>query len=229
MLRSYYARYFFLVVILFLPPAAVLAQHLVMPSPNMAAPTPPDPDLLPPPPQLDWGTLAPKDSEEEPAAPAGVIAVAPQPEDPIALPPPPVIEPPASNPPTPADIELAKPEVEVWREESLSPQIPPRQINQLQDAYVTGIEPVWLRVQFNPLAAGKRVVVKPSRGITLDPPQAIRTIPPNGECLILAQLAENVLTSHIIFYCQGVKTVLPVVRASLAKVEEKEAATGGGQ
>ena len=86
-----------------------------------------------------------------------------------------------------------------------------------------------MRVQFDPLAGGKQVFIKPSSGITLDLPVAMMTISDSGECLFLAQLEENVFESHIIFYCEGVKTVLPVLRASLAKVEEKEAESGGGQ
>lgn len=125
-------------------------------------------------------------------------------------------------------MELVKPEVEIWRNGSLNPQIPSRQLNRLKAAYITGTEPVWLRVQFDPLAGGKKVFVKPS-GITLDLPVAMMTISQSGECLFLAQLEENVFEGHIIFYCEGVKTVLPVLRASLAKVEEKEAESGGGQ
>jgi hypothetical protein len=94
---------------------------------------------------------------------------------------------------------------------------------------MTGTGPVALRVQFDPSAAGKGVIVIPGRGITLNPPNAILTISPSGECNISAQLEENSSRSHIIFYCAGIKTVLPVLRSSLRVVEEKEAETGGGQ
>jgi hypothetical protein len=119
-------------------------------------------------------------------------------------------------------MELLKPEVEIWRAESESPQVPSRQFNKLEAAYVTGTEPVWLRVQFDPAAAGSTVYVKPSRGIVLDPQVAKMTVPSNGECIVPAQVVEGFKQSHIIFYCGPVTTVLPVVRATLAKVIEAE-------
>lgn len=139
-----------------------------------------------------------------------------------------MVETPLPGAPDPAQIELAKPDVEIWRAQSESPQIPPRRNNHLEQAYVTGTEPVWLRVQFDPLAARQDGVRQARQGITLDPPVTLLTVSPGGECLILAQIANGLVRSHIIFYCEGVKTVLPVVQASLAKVEEKEAETGGG-
>lgn len=229
MLKSFCSRCFLLTVFLLLWPATVPAQQMVMPPPSAAASPPPDPDLLPQPPALQWWSLGPKSLDDESSGPEAIAIPPPQPEASIAPPPPPVIDAPALNPPSPAELELAKPDVEVWRSGSERPQIPPRQYNRLEPAYITGTEPVWLRVQFDPLAAGKHVFVKPSRGITLDLPVAIMTISNRGECLFLAQLDEHVFQSHIIFYCEGVKTVLPVLRASLAKVEEKEAESGGGE
>lgn len=190
---------------------------------------PPELDALPPPPELQWQSLGPKAAAENPETSLEAIAPPPQTEAAIDPPPPPVSDPPAPNPPDPAEMELVQPEVEVWRNNSSSPQIPPRQSTQLAPAYITGTEPVWLRVQFDPLAAGKQVFVKPSRGITLNLPVAMVTVSECGECLILAQLDEHVFESHIIFYCEGAKTVLPVLRGSLRKVEEKEAESGGGQ
>jgi hypothetical protein len=82
-------------------------------------------------------------------------------------------------------------------------------------------------VQFNPQAAGKSVYVKPGRGITLEPPAAILTISSSGECLFLARMAEGITRSHIVFYCDSVKTVLLVMKASLAIVVAAEEETGG--
>lgn len=232
MLSFIHSRYFLPAVLLFLWPAAAPGQQPVMPPPlpsSLANPPPPELNALPPPPELQWQSLGPKAPEEQPAPPPEAIAAAPEPEPSIAPPPPPAIDPPAAIAPDPAEMELVKPEVEIWRNGSVNPQIPSRQLNRLKPAYITGTEPVWLRVQFDPLAGGKKVFVKPSSGITLDLPVAMMTISDSGECLFLAQLDENVLESHIIFYCEGVKTVLPVLRASLAKVEEKEAESGEGQ
>jgi hypothetical protein len=133
-----------------------------------------------------------------------------------------MVETPLPAGPSAAEMELAKPEVEIWREESQSPQIPERRYNQLEQAYVTGTAPVVLRVQFSPLVAGKTVYVKPCRGIALVPEVAAMTVSATGECIVSVQLAERLARSHIIFYCEGVKTVLPVVRASLAVVLEME-------
>lgn len=197
------------------------------PIPEVMPAPPPDPDTLPPPPELEWEPLGPKGSEEESGAPPAAYVPPPEPEASIAPPPPPFVETPLPGQPDPAEMELAKPEVEVWREESESPQVPERTSNQLEQAYIAGTDPVVLRVQFNPLAAGKIVCVKPGRGITLNPSVVFLTISSSGECIISAQLAESVARSHIIFYCENVKTILPVVRASLATVEAAEA--GGGQ
>jgi hypothetical protein len=212
--------------LLFLWPDRVPAQIPVVPAPipSVLPPEPPDPDTLPPPAQQEWESLTPKGAED--VSGGGAVDVVPpeEKETPIAPPPPPVTEIPLP-PPDPAELVLDQPNVEIWRSQSQSPQIPPRQFNKLDEAYVTGTEPVWLRVQFDPLAAGKTVWVKPSRGIILDPPVPKMTISANGECLFLAQVAPDFTRSHIIFYCEGIKTVLPVVRASLEKVEAMEGAS----
>jgi hypothetical protein len=139
-----------------------------------------------------------------------------------------MVETPLPGVPDPAQMELVKPEVEIWRTESESPQIPPRVSNRLAPAYFTGNAPVVLRVQFSPLAAGKIVYIKPGLGITLEPPQALLTVSSTGECVFQARFAEGLPRSHFVFYCEGVKTVLPVIRGSLATVEAMEAETGGG-
>lgn len=230
MARSILFRH--VLLILCLGAANLPAQEQGMippPIPSVLPPDPPDPDTLPPPPALAWDALPPRDSAEEPGTIGAVAVPPPQLEVSIAPPPPPMVETPLPGTPDPADKELAKPDVEIWRPEGDLPQIPARFSNQLDQAYVTGTALVILRVQFNRLAAGKRVFVKPGRGITLNPSATILTVSGSGECIVSAQLAEGLARSHIIFYCEGAKTVLPVVRASLAKVEEKEAESGGGQ
>lgn len=225
MLRTFYSRYFFFAVLLvFLssPHAPAQAPSIAAPPLDFAISPAPNPNSLPPPPPLEWESLDPKDSGDRTDPPRVVTIPAPQPEASIAPAPPPVPETPLSAAPTLEQLELAKPDVEIWREESISPQVPPRQMSQLSQAYVTGAEPVWLRVQFDPLMSGKNVYIMPGRGITLTPPDSVLTVSSTGECLVMAQLHENVLRSHVMFYCEGVKTVLPVVRATLVKVEEKE-------
>jgi hypothetical protein len=143
----------------------------------------------------------------------------------MAPPPPPVIEPIVAGLPDAAEVELLQPDVEVWRQQSESPQVPTRRSNRLDQAFVTGTEPVTLRVQFNPAAAGKEVQVRPGRGVSIGT-TGVLTVSTTGECLVAAQLDEGVSRSHIIFYCEGVKTVLPVMRASLATVIQAEGEGG---
>ena len=228
MLKSSLRCFLFALVLGFCA-ASVPAQELEMrapPIPDVIPTPPPDPDTLPPPPQLQWAPLVPKGAEDQGALAEAAPVAAAEAELPMAPPPPPVTEP-VGGLPDPAAVELVKPDVEIWRQESESPQVPARQSNRLDQAFVTGTAPVTLRVQFSPAAAGKKVYVRPGEGLNIGANGGVLTVSPAGDCLIAAQLAEDVSRSHINFYCEGVKTVLPVVRASLATVIEAE--DGGGQ
>jgi hypothetical protein len=219
-------------LILFLGAANMPAQEqgiIPPPLPSVIPPEPPDPDTLPPPPQLEWESLVPKGAEEEGGAVVVTAIPPPQAEAEIPPPPPPIVETPLPGGPDPGEVELATPDVEIWRQEGDMPQIPARHSNRLDVAYMTGTEPVWLRVQFDPQAAGKSVLVRPGLGITVNPPRTILTVASNGECLVLAQLVNGANRSHLIFYCDGVRTVLPIMRAALPTVVAKEQETGGGQ
>jgi hypothetical protein len=230
MARSTPFKYVLLILCLGAANLPAQEQGIILPPiPSVLPPDPPDPDTLPPPPPLQWEALPPRDSGGEGGASGGVDVPPALDETPLAPPPPPVEEVPLPGGPDPAEEELAKPDVEIWRPEGELPQVPERRFNRLAQTYVTGTAPVWLRVQFDPLAAGKRVFVKPGRGITLQPSEAVLTISSSGECLVLATLAEGLARSHVIFYCEGVKTVLPVVRAPLATVIAAEEETGGGE
>jgi hypothetical protein len=206
------------------------AQELQMvapPIPQIIPTPPPDPDTLPAP-QLQWDSLTPKGAEDQGASLETEPVLAPQAEAPMEPPPPPVIDPIVPGLPDPARVELVQPDVEIWRQQSESPQVPTRLSNRLDQAFVTGTAPVTLRVQFSPAAAGKQVYVRPGRGISIGTNGGGGlTISTTGECLVAAQLDEDVDRSHIIFYCEGVKTVLPVMRASLATVIQAE--TEGGR
>lgn len=196
------------------------------PIPSVIPPPPPDPDTLPPPPQLQWEPLVPKGAEAQGSVADSVDAPPPDPEPSVAPAPPPVIEPIVPGLPDPAQMELLKPDVEIWRQQSESPQVPTRQINRLDPAFVTGTEPVTLRVQFSAAVAGKKVYVRPGRGLSIGSNDGVLTVSSAGECLLGAQLDEGVDRSHVIFYCEGVKTVLPVYRASLATVIQAEGEGG---
>lgn len=196
------------------------------PIPEVLPPAPPDPYNLPAPPELQWESLTPKGSEEE--QPSGELVDVPPPatESAIAPPPPATLEVPLPGIPDPADLERAKPDVEIWRPQSEWPQVPARRSNKLDLTYVSGTEPATLRVQFDPLLAGKSVYIRPGLGITLNPPAVTLTVPANGEIIIVALIAEGRDRSHITFYCEGVKTVLPVMRAPVPVIIQAEEETG---
>ena len=223
---------FLLAAFLFLWPTTAPAQQPVLPPlppPELQNSPPPELDALPPPSQLEWQPLGPKESEDVSSGEEAIDVPPPKGEVSIPPPPPPMIETPLPGGPDPSTVELVKPEVEVWRGASEWPQIPERRSNRLDEAYVTGTEPVWLRAQFNALAAGKSVLVRPGKGVTLLPPATGLTVSSTGECLVLAQIDEGIERSHITFYCAGVRTVLPVVRASLVTVIAAEEETRGGR
>lgn len=222
----------YVLLILCLGAANLPAQQAEMippPLPSVLPPDPPDPTTLPPPAHVEWEALGPRGGEEEGGGTVGIV-VPPPPltEVPVDPPPPPMVETPVAGMPDPSEMELAKPEVEIWRESSEWPQVPARTSNRLAKTYVTGTEPVWLRVQFDTRAAGKTVYVKPGPGIAISPSEGFMAVPSNGECVVQAQFMEGLTQGHVVFYCEGVKTVLPVMRAPLAKVEENELETGGG-
>jgi hypothetical protein len=216
---------FLFTLVLYLGCANAPAQELQMvapPIPQIIPTPPPDPDTLPVP-QLQWDPLTPKGADDQGASLATEPVVAAEAEAPMEPPPPPVIDPIVPGLPDPARVELVQPDVEVWRQQSESPQVPARRFNRLEQAFVTGTEPVTLRVQFSPAAAGKEVYVRPGRGVSIGTNGGgALTVSTTGECLVAVQLEDGFSRSHIIFYCEGVKTVLPVMRASLATVIQAE-------
>lgn len=198
------------------------------PIPDMLAPPPPDPETLPPPPALEWEPLAPAAPAQPDNAPQALDVPAPQPEAELSPPPVPAtlsFVPGASGEP----LGKGTAEIEVWREVSESPQMPARHGARFNETYVTGIEPVVVRLQFDPLAAGKIVIVRPDPGTTVIPPGTKFQIGPTGECVISVALKQNFLQSRVNVYCDGFRTALPLSRAPLAVVEAHEALTEGGE
>lgn len=98
----------------------------------------------------------------------------------------------------------------------------------MDPAFVTGTEPVTVKLQFDPLSAGEQVTVIAARGILLVPPQQVLTISAAGDCTFLAQLVTGAPRGHLITYCKNVRTVVPLQRAPLAVVQAAEAQSGGG-
>lgn len=139
-------------------------------------------------------------------------------------------EPPAARPlsrPDVAEIQRLTPRVEIWRANGQRPQVPMRRRERMEQALVTGTEPATIRLQFNPRAAGERITVIGARGLLLDPPEQVLTVPASGECLVTAQLVQGAPRGHLLVYCKMIKTVVPLSRAPIARVQAEEARTGG--
>lgn len=184
MLKLLFPKCFLLALFLcwWTPKVSAQGQEVLLP-PRLDYAPPPDLSTLPSPPELEWESLPerPPDEESSPAPPPPVsMAVPPQAETPL--------DPPSSTEIVPgatslAPVEVSKSSVEVWREESESPQMPARQGPQFDRALVTGTEPVLVHLQFSALAAGKSVIVRPGPGVTVDPPETEFHVAANGECV----------------------------------------------
>ena len=126
-------------------------------------------------------------------------------------------------------INKLTPRVEIWRLDSNHPQIPARRSDRgnSDPAFVTGTNPVTIRLRFNPQAAGEQVTVIAARGILINPPQQVLTISAQGDCTFQAQLTEGASRGHLITYCKNVRTVVPLARAPLKVVEAWEAWEAG--
>lgn len=124
---------------------------------------------------------------------------------------------------------MAVPEVEVWRTQSITPQMPARRHRRFELAYLVGKEPALVRLRFHPLAAGQGVVVQPGPGVTVDPPDTEFWVETNGECVVAVALDGSFIRSDFNVYCAGVKTKVPLERASVEIVEAREAAGRSGQ
>lgn len=170
-------------------------------------------------------TLAP----EEPATTATFPAPPPMPEIELA---PPDAPPQAlfTTAPTLQTIQNVTPVVEVWPRGATSPQIPQRygggrnHHQRLKPAYFIGQEPVTLRLLFHPSAAGKNVMVNAAWGLTVVPPDEVRTVEANGECIMAVTLDPGLSQSHLSFFCDGLTTTLALNRV----VPEVAARLDGG-
>lgn len=240
MLRLSLPKYLQLALFLLVWVAAVPAQEL-----EIAEALPEEPETFKPP-----VALSPAQSnsveEDEFASPPGEVpsATAMAPEEPAAAPvpaPPPLPEidlaPPAAPPqalftsaPTLQTIQNVTPLVEVWPRGATSPQIPQRygggrnHHQRLKPAYFVGHEAVTLVLRFDPSAAGKNVMVRAAWGLTVDPPEEVRTVEPNGECIMAVTLDAGLSRSHLSFFCDGLTTTLALTRV----VPEVAARLDGG-
>jgi hypothetical protein len=108
----------------------------------------------------------------------------------------------------------------------LAPQVPKRHRHQLESAYITGSAAVLIRLQFDPLASGKVVVVRPGKGLILESAQAVLRIGSTGECAVSVRIEDTFSRSHILFFCEGVTSTLPLTRATPQIVAAKKNAEG---
>ena len=118
--------------------------------------------------------------------------------------------------------------MEVWRANAHAPQVPARRGRLTAPAFIADNQPVMVRLQFDPLARGKTVFVRPGRGAILDPPTEILQIRPTGECVVTLRLEENAPRGHVTFHCDGLMTTLLLSRSSLAMVQANENANAEG-
>jgi hypothetical protein len=180
-----------------------------------------------------------------PSPSASVLPSPPRPP-PLPSPPPPPPIPPAPNPPPPVlppvVPEIARAsgasdppqwqtwQVEVWTNDSTTPQRPARRGHRFELAYVNVTEPALVRLQFQPAAAGRIVIVRPGPGITIDPPETELTIGATGEYVVSVSLAGSFKQSDITIYCVGARITLPLARTSPAPpVGATQTAKRGGR
>src|ERR1044071_3471312 len=193
-------------------------QMKAPPVPDVIPSPPPDTDTLPPP-EMVWGSLLPKDSGQLADGQPSLIVDPPQEDYLIEPPPPPLIEGPVIGGIAPG---TGSPQFEVWRPQSEWPQIPQRQFSRLNPVYVAGNDPVLLYLDFDPLLVGKHVYVRVGTGVALEASDPVLTVLSTGQCGVWVRMLEGFDRGHFIFYCEGVKTILPILRRSLADVIENE-------
>lgn len=198
------------------------------PTPDLSQNPAPEPDALMQP-QLEWDALE--------TVPEAGPAPTPVPPEPVPAPEPessPVPDPPIEPPtegtdPNGPQIDKENSEVEVWRPESESPQMPARIGPDFDKAYVAGPEPVSLRLQFDPLGAGKIIQVYAGEGLTIVEPGSEVLLDSTGVGVIAVSLESAYPQSSLTVVCDGIESLVPIVAAPLALVVEKETETAGAQ
>jgi hypothetical protein len=159
---------------------------------------------------------------------------------PIPVPPPPnplpVLAAPPLRPlvqplarPDVGEIQRLTPRIEIWRPNALRPQTAARRDWRTDRVFVTGSEPVTVRIRFDPGVAGERVLVIAANSFSINPPEQTLTVSPRGDCAVTGQLAEGASRGQITIRCKMVTTVVPIAWASAARVQAQEERTGGSR
>jgi hypothetical protein len=186
-----------------------LPTATVFPSPTPVDPPSPTPSIAPtvtPTPSIH--PTAPPIPQPTPAFPVPP----PNPAPALAMPAPPAPAP-ASSPPSLVQLQQLTPTVEIWRPTALSPELTTRRGDYLTPVSVAQNEILTIRLQFGLLAIGKTVVVTSAQGAMLDPPQQVLVVQSTGDCAVSVALSDGYSSGAIKFYCQGITTTLPLLRA----------------
>jgi hypothetical protein len=158
-------------------------------------------------------TSSPSESTTpRPASTPAFPVPAPNPAPPLsrATPPPPA---PMTKGPSPLYVQQLTPVVQVWRSNSLTPELPLRRGRYLSPILVAPSENVVVRLQFGAQASGKSVIVYPGPGVTINPSQQVYILPSTAECSMSVALGPSFLRGAVSFYCEGIITTLSLGRA----------------
>jgi hypothetical protein len=91
-------------------------------------------------------------------------------------------------------------------------------------AYVADTKAVLVHLMFDPRMAGKKVAVRRGSGAILDPYVEVLQILPTGYCTLNVRLEDTVPEAHLIFHCDGIRTILPFQLTSAQIVAAAEQA-----
>jgi hypothetical protein len=119
--------------------------------------------------------------------------------------------------------------MEVWAQGASSPRIAQQRYRGLAQVYIEDLNPVLVRLRFNPLAAGKLVSFQTGRGLRVPPPQTQFYVEGNGDCLIPIEFTETFVTSSVKFYCDGIRNTLTFFTRPPETMQTQALGTGGGQ
>jgi hypothetical protein len=126
-------------------------------------------------------------------------------------------------------IQQITPVIQVWRADSLTPELPTRRGKLVGPIAIAINEVVIVHLQFGLLASGESVVVTASGGVLLDPPQQILAIQPSADCAVSVSLTEGYSDGAIRFYCEGISTTLTLSRVVLQAQPLSQKTTNGAR
>ncbi len=190
------------------------------PLPPFSTALPPDPDTLPRPSPLEWGSLSASTPLQPVTASAGALQVTPpEPDsaDSVPISPPPVALF-VSGLPDPQPFVMATPWVEIWRPGALEPEFITQTKNGPERVLIPIATPVLVRLLFDPSLTGTPITLKASDRVILQPAVEAIDIGPGGECLFQVRLDEQT-QGEVTFYSQGVVTELPLQSAPVEIIE----------